>query len=318
VVRKTVYSITLVLVAALFILRPPCLAAGAVLGEIKFGALPVLQALPLYVAQDKGLFQKNGVSVQLVPFNTASEKDIALSTGAIEGYFGDLVTPIVLKGNGRDVTIVAANYDTRYDRRMFAILARPGASYKKASDLASVPVAVSSNSVVDFLTETLLKQSGIPSDKIASFEAKNIGMRMQMLLSGQVEAAALPEPLVTAALASGAKLLADDSGLATSQTVLVFSGSFARLNPEAVRSFLKAADEAAALINSEPDSVRAVMVEHVRLPEPLKNSYPVPKFPNLAVPDKTALETISAWLNQRKVLQGAVQFGQIVDGSFLQ
>ena len=101
--------------------------------KIRFGALPVLQALPIYVAQDKGLFAKAGVNVDVIPFNTAAEKDIALSTRNIDGYFGDLVTPIVLKGNGRDVSIVATNYDTGHDRRMFAILGKPGGPYKSLS-----------------------------------------------------------------------------------------------------------------------------------------------------------------------------------------
>jgi len=195
--------------------------------KIRFGSLPVLQALPLYVAQDTGIFKKNGVDVDLIIFNTASEKDIALSTGSIDGYFGDLVTPLVLRGNGRNVVIAAANYDTRYDRRMFAILGKPGAPYKTAADLSSIPVAVSSNSVIDFVTEHLLRTSGVPAEKIEFLESKNIGLRMQMLLSGQVEAATLPEPLVTAAAAKGAAVLADDAGLATSQTVLVFSRLFA-------------------------------------------------------------------------------------------
>ena len=42
--------------------------------KIRFGALPVLQALPIYVAQDKGLFAKAGVNVDVIPFNTASGK----------------------------------------------------------------------------------------------------------------------------------------------------------------------------------------------------------------------------------------------------
>ncbi|MGC8907244.1 MAG: ABC transporter substrate-binding protein [Desulfomonilaceae bacterium] len=316
--QKAVYFVAIALMTIALFFGPSNPAACGQEPEIKFGVLPVLQALPLFVAQDKGMFRGHGVSVQLTPFNTASEKDIALSTGAIDGYFGDLVTPLVLKGNGRDVIIVAANYDTRRDRRMFAILAKPGGPYKTLADLASTPVAVSSNSVVHFLTETLLAQSGVPHEKITFFEAKNIGMRMQMLLSGQVEAAALPEPLATAAVAKGAKLLGDDAGLGTSQTVLVFNGPFARAHPDRVKAFLKAVGEAAAYINASPDSVRSIMVEHVRLPEPLKQNYPTPRFPQLAPPDQTALETIAKWLSDRKVIQGPVEFGHIVDGSFLQ
>ncbi len=101
--------------------------------KIRFGALPVLQALPIYVAQEKELFLKAGADVDVIIFNTAAEKEIALSTGNIDGYFGDLVTPIVLRGNGRDVSIVATNYDTAHDRRTFAILSKPGSPYTSLS-----------------------------------------------------------------------------------------------------------------------------------------------------------------------------------------
>jgi NitT/TauT family transport system substrate-binding protein len=302
-----------------------CLSASLCMGEtamskkvvIRFGALPVLQALPLYVAQDKGIFSRLGVNVELIPFSAAAEKDIALSSGNIDGYFGDLVTATVLKGNGRDVAVVATNYDTRRDRRMFGVVVKPGSKHKSLSDLAGVPVALSSNSVVDYVTETLLTSAGIPANQVETIEAKNIGLRMQMLLSGQVEAATLPEALLTAALAKGAVLLADDSGLSASQTVLLFTGPFLKDHPNAVRDFLKAINEAQRLISSDPDAVRVVMVEHVRLPESLRDSYPVPRFPNLHAPDKEAVANIAGWLRKRQVIRPQLTYDQIVNASFI-
>jgi NitT/TauT family transport system substrate-binding protein len=285
--------------------------------KIRFGTLPVLQALPVYVAQEKGLFSNAGVSVEIIPFNTAAEKDIAIITGNIDGYFGDLVTPAVLKGNGRDVFIVATNYDTRFDRRMFGVMAKPGAKYRSLPELAEIPVAVSSNSVVNYVAERLLTSAGVAEDRIPTVETKNIGLRMQMLLSGQVEAAVLPEPLLTAALSKGAVLLADDSGLATSQTVLVFNGQSLRAQPNAVRAFLKAIDEANHIINKDPDAVRPVMVEHVRLPEVLKSTYPVPRFPKLRAPDKEAVQEIVDWLRKREVIRPALTYEQIVDANLI-
>jgi NitT/TauT family transport system substrate-binding protein len=280
-----------------------CLSASLCMGEtsaskkvtIRFGALPVLQALSLYVAQDKGIFARLGVDVELIPFSAAAEKDIALASGNIDGYFGDLVTATVLKGNGRDVAVVATNYDTRRDKRMFGVVVKPGSKYKSLLDLAGVPVAVSSSSV----------------------EAKNIGLRMQMLISGQVEAATLPEPLLTAAEAKGAISLADDSGLSASQTILLFAGPFLKNHPDAVKVFLKAVNEAQRLINSEPDTVRTVMVEHVRLPEQLRDSYPVPRFPDLHAPDKEAVVNIADWLRKRGVIRPQLSYDQIVNASFI-
>lgn len=307
-------------IAALIALASVAMSGWTQAGEptkIRFGVLPVLQALPLFVAQERGIFAKHGLDVELIPFNTAAEKDIALSTGSIDGYFGDLLTPIVLKANGRDVTIVATNYDTRKDRRMFAVLGKPGGKARSAADLADVPVAISSNSVIDYVTERLLTSKGVAEGKVASLEAKNIGLRMQMLLSGQVEAATLPEPLVTAAIAKGAILLADDSGLGESQTVLVFAGPFVKQRGQAVKAFLAAQNEANRLINSDPDSVRGIMVEHVRLPEPLKANYPVPRFPELFPPDKEAVQAIVKWLQKRGVITPALTYEQVVDAGFL-
>jgi len=292
-------------------------ASGADPVTIRFGTLPVLQALPLYVAQEKGRFQKHGVKVELVPFNTAAEKDIALTTNNIDGYFGDLVTPMVLKGNGRDVVIIATTYDTRHDRRMFAVLGKPGSKYKSIGELAGVLVAVSSNSVIDQVTERLLTSAGVPSDHIERLESKNIPLRMQMLLSGQVEAATLPEPLVTAALARGAVLLGDDSGLGTSQTVLAFSGPFLREHGQLVKKFMQAVAEAHVLVDKQPETVRSVMVEHTRLPEPLKDSYPVPRFPAPRAPDKEAVQIIADWLRGRGVIKPALTYEHVVNADFI-
>ncbi len=285
--------------------------------KIRFGVLPVLQALPLFVAQDKKLFEKNGLQVELIPFNTATEKDVALTTGNIDGYFGDLLTPIVLQANRHNVKIVATSYDTRKDKRMFAVLGKPKCEYKSVSDLAGIPVAVSSNSVIDFVTERLLTGNGVPQDKVATVEAKNIGLRMQMLLSGQVEAATLPEPLVTAAVGKGATVLADDSKLGESQTVLVFSAGYLDKKPAAVKAFLKAQNEASKLINENPDSARSTMVEHVRLPEHLKAGYPVPRFPELAAPEKDNVQTIVQWLTRKGVISESLTYEQVVNASYL-
>lgn len=284
---------------------------------MKFGVLPALQALPLFVAESKNIFPKFGLDVDLILFNTAAEKDIALASGSLDGCFADLVTPLVLKGNGRDIVIVAKSYDTRHDRRMFAILAKPGSNASSVKDLDGKPVAIASNTVVDLVNEKLQTQAGVPMDKINTIESKNIGLRFQALLNGQLEAAALPEPLVTVAVSKGARVLIDDAGIGESQTALVFTRDFVANHPELVKNFLAALQAANDLINSDPDSVRDIMVEKVRLPAALKLQYPVPRFPKLAVPDRDALENIAGWLKQRGVIRSTVSYEQVVNGELI-
>ena len=285
--------------------------------KIKFGSIPALQSLPIYVAESVGLFEKEGLDVDVIQFNTAAEKDIALASGGIDGCFADLVTPMAMKGNGQDIAIVAKNYDTRSDRRMFAIITKPNAAYKSLGELANVPIAISSNSVVDYASERLMAQAGIPKEKYATIESKNIGLRFQMLITGQLEAAALPEPLLTAAVDKGARILADDSGLGETQTVIVFSNRFTGSKPEAVKRFLVAINKANDLIASNPDSVRSIMVEKNRLPVNLKDSFQVPRFLPLQVPDNESVQNISRWLYERGILKSQIPYEKIVDVKFI-
>ena len=59
------------------------------------------------------------------------------------------------------------------------------------------------------------------------------------------------------------------------------------------------------------------MVEHVRLPDPLKATYPVPRFPKLHAPDKDAVNSIAEWLKNRGVIKSAPTYEQVVNVGFL-
>src|SRR5208337_5046378 len=105
-------------------------------------------------------------------------------------------------------------------------------------------VAVSSNTILDFLTTKFLLSKGVPMSEAHLVEMKNIPIRLQMLLGGQVAAAVLPEPLATLAESKGARALADDAGTGLSSTVLAFNETFLNASPERARAFLRAVDRA--------------------------------------------------------------------------
>ena len=284
---------------------------------LSFGVLPVIQALPVFAAQELGLFKAEGLEVELVPFRTALDKDVAMTTRRINGYFGDLFTPIVLRAGGVDLRIVAVNFATGPDRRMFALLAGPKSGLTRVSDLAGVPVAVSTNTIIEYVTAEILERGGVPKDRIEFLETKSIPIRFQALMQGQAPAATLPEPLVTLAEKKGCVVLGDDKALPLSGTVLVFSASTIKNRPEDIRKFLAAIDQAVPLINSGLENIRTIMNQNCHLPEPLKKAYPIPKFPKLKVPAQGHVGTAVTWLNSRGVLKTTPRFNDLVDGGFI-
>lgn len=283
---------------------------------VNFGTLPVLQALPLYVAEEKGYFREMGIAVRLVRFNSAMEKDVALSSGQIAGYFGDIMTPMVLNANNVPVKMVATIFNTPKDQRMFAILASPQRKGTTLSDIAKEGISVSSNTILEYLTTRLLASKGIRADQIKLIEIKNIPLRMQMLLSGQIPAAVLPEPLATLAEQKGASALIDDAGAGISSTVLAFEERFLKNNGNVLTAFLKAVNKASVYINAHHDEVRTIMNRECRVPEPLQKSFPIPLFNKLTVPDRTQVMDVYNWLREKKIIKKEMTYKQIVlDGN---
>ncbi len=285
---------------------------------IQFGTLPVIQALPLFVAAEKGYFKEAGLNVELVPFNSAMEKDVAMSAGQISGYFGDMITPIVLTANGTLVKIVAAYFNAQSEQRMFAILAAPKYPKKDLQSLASDGIACSSNTMLDYLMTRLLGKKGIAANKINLVEVKSIPIRLQMLMSEQVPAAVLPEPLVTLAEMKGARVIIDDRRTGMTGTVLVFSDQFLAKNQEIVKTFIKVVQKANDFINQNPDQVRPIMNRECKMPEPLHQSFAIPSFPKLNVPRTEEIMDVYSWLREKNVIKTEMTYGQFVAEGYVQ
>ncbi|MGD0656910.1 MAG: ABC transporter substrate-binding protein [Syntrophorhabdales bacterium] len=286
-------------------------------GTLKFGVLPVIQALPLFVAAEMGFFKNEGLDVELATFNSALEKDVAFTSGQIAGYFGDLQTCIVLIGNGAPLRIVAEVYNSTKGRRTFALLVSPKFASKGLKEASSAGVAVSSNTILDYLTTKFLASRGIALDRAHMVEMKNIPIRMQMLLGGQVPAAVLPEPLATLAESKGARVLADDAGTGLSSTVLAFNEAFLSGSPDRAKAFLRAVDRASAYVTAKPDDARPIMIRECRIPDELRKSFPVPEFPRLTLPSPSHVDDVYQWLSQKGSVKRQLTYRQMVADGYI-
>ena len=285
--------------------------------HIKFGTIPVLQSLPLFVASEKGFFKEQGLNVEIILFNSAMEKDIALSAGQIAGYFGDIMTPMVLQANGTNVKMTATNFNTTNDQRMFALLASPRSKNKSLEEIAKAGIATGSNAIPEYLIIGLLRSRNISKDKINLIDVKKIPIRLQMLLSSQVSAALMPEPLATLAETKGAKALIDDKGQDLSATMLAFNDRFLKDNSQAVKSFHTAINKAADYINKNPNEVRSIMNRECKMPEPLQGSFPIPKFPRLTAPSQKQVMDVYEWLHEKQIITKNMTYKDMVADGYI-
>jgi NitT/TauT family transport system substrate-binding protein len=101
---------------------------------LKLGILPVVDTLPFLVGETEGLLAKAGLTVELVTFQRALERDAALQAGQLDGYFGDILNTLLLIRAGQDLRIVTTVFHTHPDFRMFGIVAAPGAGLQSPAD----------------------------------------------------------------------------------------------------------------------------------------------------------------------------------------
>lgn len=278
---------------------------------IKIGTLPTEDALPLWVAQDKGLFDKANLKVEIVTFQSAAERDIAFQSGSIDAFMGDLIAAASLESAGTDVRVATIMLGATPEQGRFGILASPKNGPKTMAEAAKAGVGTSSNTIQEYVLDGMMREAGVATDTVKKVEVKKVPERFAVLMGGKLAAAALPEPLLSLGEKQGAKLLADDTkGENLSQTVLVVSEKFegSKGGAEAVDKLLNVWDEAVGVVNADPNSFRATLVDKARLPEPLKDSYEVQTYPTAQEPTQAEVDAVLAWMRGKQLLKKDVTF----------
>lgn len=279
--------------------------------KLRIGTLPAADSVVLYAARDEGLFSEYGLDVEIVPFTSALELGAAMRAGSLDGHFGDIINVLMQNETGAPQAIVATTSRSKKSARYFGLAVGPSSGIEKAEDLKGKTVAIGKATIVEYVFDALASQKGAV-DMMAKKDIRQIPIRLQMLMSGQVDAALLPEPLLSLVEARGAKVIWDDSCLTVPLAVLALKKGEMdepRFN-ELAHSFRSAVAAAAAVINQEPDKYRQRMIELKLLsPDALPKysmlTFDLPAIP-LGLPTAEEVADYAAWMKKNRALRGDV------------
>jgi len=306
-----------VVMLSLFILLSAC-APQATAGTLKIAVLPIIDTLPMYVAQQEGLFTKHGVNVELIPVASAPERDQLLAAGGADGTINE--TLAVMLFNKEKVQMQVVRYALRPTEGSghFFILASAKSGISSTDGLKGVEIGVSQGTVIEYVTERLLQADGFASDEIKTIAVPKIPDRMALLASGELQAGVMPDPLASLVVSQGGVIVADDSSHPEyGFSVISFRKDVIDANPQSIEGFLAAIEEATGLLNADPAKYKNVLSEQKLVPPPLLEAYRAPVFPTGGVPTAAEWRDALNWLKEKGILTVDVSYEDSVNASFL-
>jgi NitT/TauT family transport system substrate-binding protein len=216
--------------------------------------------LPGWVAKETGIFQKNGLDVQLIYFTGGTTAVMALVSGdtPMSQVAGSAVVNSVLAGS--DSVMIAAGVTSLN----YYLMGRP--DIKTPEQLKGGQVAISRfGSASDFIARFALSKIGLtPGKDVTLVQIGSTPARADATLAGRVHATVINPPASFIAEKRGMTILADlpKLGLVYQHTGAATTKKFVREHPEVLRRYAKSQVEAVHRIYTDKETSLNVLAKY--------------------------------------------------------
>lgn len=270
--------------------------------------------LPLAIAQREGYFEKHGVDVNIQKFISATERDVALQSGVVDGVVTDYTSAALVKSGGFELKL------TSKCQAPFYIVAGKETGINNLSELKEKKVAVSQNTVIDFCVDVALNSVGLAETDVEKVEINKIPLRLEMLRNNKIDATGLPDPLGLIAESEGNKLLVSMDSLGYTVTGIVFTQKAIDDKGEAIKLMYKAYNDGVDYLKSHSiNDIKDILVKDMRFPEGMVDKAQIPDYTAAQAPaasDKDIQEVVK-WLIGRKLIPESFDATGMIDNRFV-
>jgi NitT/TauT family transport system substrate-binding protein len=255
-----------------------------------------------HFAKDTGLFQKNGLDVEIIYIPAGSTAIQAMISGEINvGWGNEAAGVVAAHGAGFALKMIAV----LVNKFVYSFVTSP--AILKPADLKGKSVAVSRfGSGSDFITRTALKSWGLdPNKDVTVLQIGNSPARLGALMTGKVHGSILNLSQKTRARRAGLRILADLSQIDAEypQGVVYTTPAFIEKRPDVLLRFTRAYVEAVRQFKANRQAGLQVVEKHTGLTDKEEASeyydsftknflldFPMPTIPAL----KTLLEDVGS------------------------
>ncbi|MEU4580121.1 ABC transporter substrate-binding protein [Nonomuraea sp. ATR24] len=270
---------------------------------LRVGVVASAAAAPLYVANAKGFFRQEGLTVEPHVIPAAAAGLPRVSAGDLDLAQTDYLATLMAAENGHPLKIVGSLHQARPGTT--ALVVGAGSRIRSVAGLKGRRIGVAGlRSVEELALEATLERAGLRRSDVVLVETP-LPELIGGLEKGRFAAALLVEPFVSQGVAQRrTRVLADPmtgafAGLHVAGWMA--GDDWVRRNPATLAAFRRALARAHRLIAEDPGQVAAILPHYIRITEPAALRIRQGVYP--ATPDLEELRRLADLAHERKWLK---------------
>jgi NitT/TauT family transport system substrate-binding protein len=231
---------------------------------ITVGVIPIADTAPIYLAESEGYFDEVGLDVTIETASGGAAIVPAVVAGDYQFGFSNTQSLMVAQSKDIDVKMVSAAVATTGDPEsdFGAIIVKGDSPVQTPADLSGKKVSSNTlGNINDTITRAVVDADGGDGSSIEIVEVA-FPDAIAAVENGQVDAAFVVEPFVSAAVAAGDRVVSyayADFDPALDIAAYFTLGSYASDNPDVVEKFQTAMSKALEFAQKNPDAVRDII-----------------------------------------------------------
>jgi NitT/TauT family transport system substrate-binding protein len=260
--------------------------------HLKIGYLPIAECLPLYIAKEKGFFEKYGLEVELISISGGPTVFKELNANSIDIGFSNVVTLIQYNNAGENFkSVFGGTYETK-ENINHAIYKRKG--YKDSLMTVSNFGLNAQNNIEELMLINYLEHKGINvTDSVRQkFQAIPFPQMLSSLREGTIDYACLVEPFISLARrdSQAFEYVGNHYTALKENKILVATYVASELmiskNKKQIEAFIKAMTEATEYIKNNEEECRIQLLKYSKITEAIVKEIGLPQFEVAISPDQ--------------------------------
>lgn len=269
---------------------------GDGLDNVTVGLIPIVDVAPLYLGQEQGFFEDEGIELELTFADGGAAIVPGVASGEFDFGFSNVTSLLLAQSSGLPVVIVANGVASTGEAGadFGAVMVAADSPIQDAADLAGATVAVNTvNNIGDTTIRESVRQAGGDPSSV-QFVPFGFPEMPAQLEQGTVDAVWVVEPFKSQIEAAGGRAVAwNYVDAAPDLTVATYFTTTEKTQAEAdlVERFTAAVNKSLKYAGENPDEVRRITGTYTEIPEDVREAMTLPAWPTEI--NRDSIETLA-------------------------